>query len=501
MNELEKPSVELVAERSNKKWKVAARINGEIGFLDTINPSSATQRAKFVKAVTDKFPAVPADAIEAELLKIGTAPETPVRPAAGSAPSGSSVAELLAATPADILADAESILRDPDLVRRVCDDIAALGVAGERELGLTIYFIGASRRLPKPLAGIIRGSSSSGKSYIVEQVASLFPPEALILATQMTPQALFHMPPDSLRNKWVVAGERSRVEDDERAEATRALREILSSGRLSKLMPVKKEGAKIETAMIVQEGPIAFTETTTLSTIFEEDANRCLILGTDERPEQTQRIIAELASRHSSPAVHSRDRVRLIHHALQRMLPCVEVRVPFADRIGERFGCGRVEVRRAFPQLLALIQASALLHFKQRETSRDGVLLANATDYQIASRLISRPFALSLGGGVSDPALSFFERLKVFGCSAFTTREAKKLGSGGKSSVHGWLLELHDAGAVEVLDPARGRKPATWKLTGSDPSPGAGIIPELEDVFPEHRKHGHNENPAESDGK
>ncbi|HEY2787427.1 MAG TPA: hypothetical protein VGJ05_20900 [Fimbriiglobus sp.] len=487
MSALENPSVELVAERSGKRWKITVKVNGATGFIDVINPAIATARAKYVKTVTALFPAVPADAIEAELLKVGIETEVPRQPAAGFAPG-----DPLAETPADILADANRILADPELIRRICDDVATLGVAGERELGLTVFLIGVSRLLNKPLAGIVRGSSTSGKSFIIERVASLFPPDAVIYATQMTPQALFHMPPNSLRHKWVVAGERSRLEDDDRAEATRALREMLSAGKLSKLMPVKVEGGRIETQTIEQEGPIAFIESTTLTTIFEEDANRCLLLGTDEREDQTRRIVTQLAGSHSAHHNDCADRVRAIHYAIQRMLPAVDVRVPFAERIGERIDCSRVEVRRAFPQLISLIQACALLHFQQRETASDGKLLATATDYQIARRLITKPFSLSLGGGVSDSALRFFEKLKGSVLGEFTTPEAKKVAVAGKSSVHGWLSELHDAGAVEIVDLGKGRKPTRWRLTGNEPLPGAGIIPEVEDIFPEYRNRGHN---------
>jgi hypothetical protein len=496
MSIAETPAVELVAEPCGRRWKVTAKVNGVPGFVELLNPASSGQRGKFVKQLTDKFPTVPADAIDAELVKIGTVPLTP-----RLADDGVTIADPLSITPANVLADAETMLTGPNLICRICDDVAVLGVSGERELALTVYLIGVSRLLTKPLAGIIRGSSSSGKSFLIERVASLFPPEAVIHATQMTPQALFHMPPGSLVHKWVVAGERSRVEDDDRAEATRALREMLSSGKLSKLMPEKGEGGKIETSTIEQEGPIAFIESTTLATVFEEDANRCLLLVTDERDEQTRRIISQIAMRHSSPQVDRAEDVRAVHHALQRILPSLEVRVPYADRIGERFGCERVEVRRAFPQLLALIQASALLHFRQRETASDGALLANDEDYQIARRLISRPFALSLGGGVCDSAIQFFEKLKGWAPMEFTVRKAVKQCSAGKSAVYGWLSELHDAGAVEEVEQARGRKAAKWRLTGSDPLPGAGIIPEVGDIFPEHRIRGHKEAPLEQQGE
>jgi hypothetical protein len=492
----ETPALELEARRSGKRWRVTAMVNGEVAHVNVFDPAIATQRAKFIENVKARFPEVCLNGIEAELLQIGVESGLPGPPAAGPGPE----ADPLASTPANVLAEAERMLLDPELIRRVCDDVGSLGVAGERDLALNVYLIGVSRLLDKPLAGIVRGSSSSGKSFLVEKVASLFPPETVILATQMTPQALFHMPQGSLRNKWVVAGERSRKEDDDRAEATRALREMLSSGRLTKLMP-EKVGGVIQTEIIEQEGPIAFIETTTLSNIFEEDANRCLILQTDESQEQTRRIVAELAGRHSTPGPRTNlDYVRSVHHAIQRMLPTVDVRVPFAERISRSITCDRVEVRRAFRQLLALIQASALLHFRQRKMD-DGVLLATATDYQIARRLILKPFGMSLGGGVSDAAHRYFDWLKKrWAKEEFESSQAINLELGKKSATYGWLAELHNAGALERLEKNRGNRSARWRLTGNDPLPGAGIIPEVEDVVPEYRNRGHNGELPEPEG-
>jgi len=226
-----------------------------------------------------------------------------------------------------------------------------------------------------------QGPTSSGKSYVIEKVASLFPPETVVHATQMTLQALFHMRPGSLKHRSIVAGERSRKENDETADATRALREMLSSGRLTKLMPMKV-GGEIQTVTIDQEGPIAFVESTTLARIFEEDANRCLLVTTDEREQQTRRIIDKLALGYNGASgqgtvAHIIER----HHAIQRTLQQSPVVVPFAERLGESVAHQRVEARRAFPQLMAMIQASALLHQHQRQLDSDGRLLAQAEDY------------------------------------------------------------------------------------------------------------------------
>ncbi|MFO0796372.1 MAG: hypothetical protein U0804_02780 [Gemmataceae bacterium] len=468
------PKLELLAERDGKKHTVTVRLGGDVLFVDTLNVSNADARQKFVNAVTGKYPGLDCDQLEAELLKVAAA--GPAEP-----PTVGTVGESdpLAGTPPDVLDEASRLLESPHLIQRITDDIALVGVAGERELAMIAYLIGVSRLLPHPLSGIVRGSSSSGKSYTVEKVASLFPPEAVIRATQMTPQALFHMKPGSLSHRWVVAGERSRLEDDDRAEATRALREMLAGGRLSKLMPMKA-GTGIETQLIEQEGPIAFTETTTLTTVFEEDANRCLLLQTDETPAQTKRIIRALADRHAG-GVRDTARLLKVHHALQRLLPCgTPVRVPWLDRLADAFQCDRVEVRRAFPQLVALVQTSALLHHRQRKTDSDGAILADARDYQLARRLVLRPFSQALGGGLSDSAVAFLARLPAGEFEATAVAKQLKV---SKSAAAGWLVELGDAGAVEVVEASRGRRAARWRTTGRSPDPGDDLLPSAESIF------------------
>ncbi len=472
-------NLELLAERDGKRHRVTVKHGERVLHVDTLNVGSATARKKFLNALTDRFPGIDRDALDSQLITFAATDST-AQPRATESES-----DPLASTPQDITDEATTILEDPELIGRVCDAAATLGVAGERELVATVYLIGVSRLLPRPLAGIVRGSSSSGKSYTVEKVAALFPPEGLVHATQMTPKALFHMKPGSLRHKWVVAGERSRLEDDETAEATRALREMLASGRLSKLMPMKI-GNGIETQTIEQEGPIAFTETTTLTNIFEEDANRCLLLQTDETPAQTRRIINTLAQRQAGERDDT-DRVIRVHHTLQRMLPRFDVRVPWSDRLANAFKCDRVEVRRAFPQLLALVQASALLHHRQRVRSGDGAVLADARDYHLARRLVVKPFSQSLGGGLSESALAFLAKLPSG--DEFTSKGMAKKLKVSKSSAAGWLSELHDAGAVEVTEQGRGRLPTKWRLTGKTPDDGEELLAAVEYLFPEFAGH------------
>ena len=135
--------------------------------------------------------------------------------------------------PPEIVKAAGELLASPRLIEQLGEHVHVLGIAGERTLSLAVYLIGTSRLLPRPLAGTVMGASSAGKSYIIDRVASLFPPEAVLRAHRLSPRALERLPDQALVHRFVVTGERSRKGGDGAAEGTRALREMLGDGRLT----------------------------------------------------------------------------------------------------------------------------------------------------------------------------------------------------------------------------------------------------------------------------
>lgn len=99
----------------------------------------------------------------------------------------------------------------------------------------------------------------------------------------------------------------------------------------------QKVGGKIVTDVIEQEGPIAYIETTTLTEIFDEDLNRCLLLHADEREQQTKNIVGRLANGYSGTIRPNVEAIIHRHHALQRTLQQRLVSVPFAEQLAARF--------------------------------------------------------------------------------------------------------------------------------------------------------------------
>jgi hypothetical protein len=465
----------------------------ETETVDLAKPERRTQFAEKIAAATESS----IEDVESHLLRIAHERSKEDKPTASPLPDDD-LAEVtrqaLAATDEAILAQAEEMLAATDLIDRINADIEAAGVAGEEDLRLTLYLIGTSRLLPRPLAGIVQGQSSSGKSYTIDRVASMFPKEAVIHATQMTPQALFHARQGSLSHRWVVAGERSRIDHDERAEATRALREMLAGGRLSKMMPVKV-GGEIRTVMIEQPGPIAFVESTTASRIFEEDANRCILLSTDERRRQTQTILRKLALVVSGRIRGHGGDVLARHHALQRLLQRREIVIPFAEKIATAMNpfADRCQIRRAYPMVLSFIQASALLYQRQRQSDSEGRLIATPIDYQVAVRLLRTPLESMIGGSLSGPAKRFLDRvLEAINATEntlpvpFTTLQVcNHIPTFARSTVGNYVTELEDKGYLELGEsPSRqhGRPPKTYQPTYRDTSADT-ILPSLEQLF------------------
>ena len=143
-------TLELEHERSGSKLKVTAHWRGEVAHMDTLDPATESHRKRFIKVLCDKLPQADAQELDAELMGIADAMNTqPASPATGN-PN-----ELLNAMPADVRHQAEAMLVDRELVDLILADVAACGVVGERELALTVYVIGTSRLLLRPLAGII----------------------------------------------------------------------------------------------------------------------------------------------------------------------------------------------------------------------------------------------------------------------------------------------------------------------------------------------------------
>jgi hypothetical protein len=182
-----------VAARNGKATRtITAYIKDREPFVDVINPDKAADREGFVKklAAASGYPIEDFGHVAQKIIKeVKAADEKAAEEAAAelvkqaaqaaeelAKKAPKSTEDILADTKDDIVADAEAFLHDKNMFDMLVGHFNLLGIIGEVLLATMLYLIGTSRKLKKPLGGCVKSPSASGKSYVTETVASLFPP-------------------------------------------------------------------------------------------------------------------------------------------------------------------------------------------------------------------------------------------------------------------------------------------------------------------------------------
>jgi energy-coupling factor transporter ATP-binding protein EcfA2 len=292
--------------------------------------------------------------------------------------------------------DALAFLRQPDLVQAILDDCQALGFVGEEKGKLLAYLIGLSRKLPKPLSGIVVSASGAGKSTLTEMVEQMVPPEDVLFYSRLTPQALYYMC-HNLTGMLLMLEERAGGEG-----ADYSIRTLQSRKKLKLGTPVKDPVTGKQTTQDIEvEGPVAYLETTTNPYLNPENSSRCFELYMDESEEQTRRIHAQ---QRKSCVLQDQDlesvaeQICKKHQNAQRMLAPMRVSIPYAEKLN--FPSQWLRTRRDNQRFLCLIEVIAFLHQHQRERGEtsDGkpYCLATTADYRLAYELAQGVLACTL---------------------------------------------------------------------------------------------------------
>lgn len=296
--------------------------------------------------------------------------------------------------------EALALLRDPDLLDRVLQDLGRLGLVGEETNALVAYLAVTSRKLARPLAVVVQSSSAAGKSSLMEAILDLVPEEERSSYSAMTGQSLYYLGKGDLAHKVLA------IAEEEGASNVRyALKLLQSEGRLT----IASTGEEAQTGRLVTqsyevEGPVMLFLTTTSLNVDEELLNRALVLTVDEGREQT-RAIHEAQRRRLTLdgllAEADREAILKLHRNAQRLLRQLRVVNPHAERL--RFVDHTPRTRRDHTKYLGLIEAIALLRQYQRpvhEVEHRGATLryieVTEDDIRVANRLAHRVLGRSL---------------------------------------------------------------------------------------------------------
>ena len=467
---------EMLGANGSMKARISAKYApGEPPFLGRVSLDSERSRKRFTERLAELAGEDPAE-IEAELLRIAEdqAEQPPVEPAAGKdepPPLSPQQRE-----------QAELFVRSPDVFDQIASDIEALGLQGEKYLGLTIYLVFTSRALKNPLAAVVQGPSGAGKTFAVEIVGGMFPPEALFRATTLSDQAWYYLDDGAVRHKAVILGEREQSNDPSRVDARRAWRELVVSGEASRVVTIiDPQTREPRTVKRTVYGPCAFIETTTSEFIMEEDASRMLSLRPSESQHQTKCVIQRTAMDAAGLSTNDAERQAIVdrHHAVQRLLAehaGTHVAIPYAPCI--HVPTEQIVARRVFPFVLSMVRAVSLIRILQKPGGREAE--ADLVDYAIAYPLI-RPLVARQLHPLTDTDLEALSALADSSETTFTASRAGRVWGVGDRQSRRRLWRLHQSDLLEETERSRDNR-REYRLLSRQARPDAHVLTPPEDL-------------------
>jgi 5S rRNA maturation endonuclease (ribonuclease M5)/ABC-type dipeptide/oligopeptide/nickel transport system ATPase component len=218
-------------------------------------------------------------------------------------------------------------LRSPDLLERTGRDIGRTGMVGEENNRLLMFLIFTSRLRETPLHIISLGASGSGKTYLQEKVSELIPEHDKLEVTILSENAFYYFGQKELKHKLVL------IEDMDGAEnVLYPLRELQSKKKISKTIPIKDNKGNLKTITLQVEGPICLAGTTTKERLYEDNANRSILIYLDSSPEHKEKIM-EYQRKLSAGKINTaqEQQVKELLRDVQSVLKPVKVRNPFAE--------------------------------------------------------------------------------------------------------------------------------------------------------------------------
>lgn len=277
--------------------------------------------------------------------------------------------------------EAVKILQHKDLYNWTKNAYAKSGIIGELNNAMIVHFAMNSRRSEDPVSVICLSASGTGKSYLLERVAKCFPTEDIIENTQLTENSFYYFKQDEIKYKIFL------IEDmDGAGNVEYPIRELISKKRISKTVTLKDTKGNLRTVSLTVEGPVTFLGATTKEKLYEDNANRCILIYLDSSAEQDSRVM-HYHKEVKAGLVNKQQEEKIQNQLgnIQRVLKNYKVVNPYAPLIDlpqEVF-----KPRRTLTLLLSFIESVTSYHQLQTQ-KQDGALITHPKHIQIAFDLL-----------------------------------------------------------------------------------------------------------------
>ena len=262
------------------------------------------------------------------------------------------------------------------------------------------------------------------------------------------------------------------IEDMDGAEnVLLPLRELMSKRRISKRVVIKNSKGKMETVMLSVEGPICVAGTTTKDKIYEDNANRSLLLYRDNTKDQEEKIM-DYQRKVSAGLVDpdEQDQIKEFFKDMQQLLKPVHVRNPYARLLNipkEVF-----KPLRSNSHYLQFIECVTFYHQYQRDLKIDpktGERFIETTLEDIeAANILIKDILLTKADELSGACRKFFEILKAHlkreKKQSFYGREIRSNLRVSPTTLNRNLYQLQASGYIKVVGGNKHRKGYEYEI-------------------------------------
>jgi DNA primase len=360
-------------------------------------------------------------------------------------------------------------LQNPNLLERTNQLIGLTGITGEEQNRLIAYLIYSVRKQQVPLHVMFLGSSGSGKTYLQERISELIPEEDSIEITQITENALYYFKQEELKNKLLL------IEDLDGAMAVfYPLRELQTKRRISKTVTLKDSKGNLKTITLTVEGPVCVSGCTTKEKLYEDNANRCFLLYTDQSPEQDKRI-NEYQTELAAGTINKvrEQQYKQLFKNMQSLLQPILIKNPYAKYIvlPEQV----FKPRRTMTLLLGFIEAITFYHQHQRTVKKDSdnqnYIETTIEDIQAAFTLL-QDVLFSKADELTKATRSFLENLKqhlIQGkANSFTPQQIRKAFRIEPRTIQRYIRELKQYGFIKQISGFTHRKGFEYSIVDGE---------------------------------
>jgi len=370
---------------------------------------------------------------------------------------------------------AKSNLQATNLLEQTLCDLQATGIQGEPDNVLILWQAMTSRKMHDPLSVICLAGSGTGKSYLMEKVGRCLPEEDIRENTQFTGASFYHFKREEIKGKVFL------IEDLDGAQAVMfPIRELQTKKRISKTMTVKDKSGQHRTVTLIVEGPVSVIGCTTREKVYEDNANRAILIHMDGSKEQDARIM-EYQKRLRAGLVDTAQEKQLQEKLknMQRMLEPIKVVNPYAPLIDlpkELF-----KPRRALPLLLSFIETLTFYYQYQRqqnfnEATGEVYIETHPDDIDNAFQLL-RDVLFRKSDELSGAARAFYQWLVEWDNNSDTTQSPQSKNGGFYArhirqacrihprTLNRYLHELTDFGLLQVTGGNKHTTGYSYKIT------------------------------------